>query len=581
MSFKALSTSEIINLADSIEIFYRGQAYYRSEAVYNFSAQGTQLKAKVSGNHGDYNVKVTQDPKNMLEGRCDCPYEDGVCKHIIAVLLYHQNEATSTEVAAEEPLSGTEKVENLPSALVQTLQEMSPSALLDLIIKLCDQNEDFKSAILGNITIPMHILNQQSPNAKLVKKLKKDIIAFFTELKEYEDHEYDYDYDHRYSDDESQDSPTMKEVWEIVPTLHTSDQLELYWQIVVSGHKASQEYVVGESEIKTAIEGYAEAVGKSVLTPQDRQIHIDLLVKACSWSINSVGSITEALKAALDRICSTEADLRYLVGCLKVSLFAQVNEWLAEYYLKLGEDAKYLRIRHKNLEFESQYLDLAKYWQSRGDETKYLKTLEDWVAGLATRERQTHYGNYSGSERPRILDVLATHYQNATDDKNLCRVMLVQAEYGNYSLELYKQIKIVSLRLNQWTKHQPILLKQAGKEPKLLAQIYLYEEQWEQAIELTQQLKSSPHQEAVNLLVAEGITRVRPQAAIQIYKKLAEGAIGLRDRRHYAIAAQHLAQAKTVYLSILKDAATWQRYIEEVRKTYKRYPALQDELRKL
>ena len=81
------------------EVFQRGKRYYQQDAVGKLTLDGHTLKAKVRGSF-NYRVQVTLAAQNgeytLKDARCSCPYNDtydGLCKHVIAVLLkfHHEN----------------------------------------------------------------------------------------------------------------------------------------------------------------------------------------------------------------------------------------------------------------------------------------------------------------------------------------------------------------------------------------------------------------------------------------------------------------------------------------------------------
>src|SRR5215468_8367944 len=107
MSLRSLTRREVIDLADSSQLFFRGEEYCDSGQVYKFSFSGNRINSKVHGHYGDYTVKVSEDARDPdeLEWSCDCPYDGEICKHVIAVLLYHlkQRSKNSESMGAKIP----------------------------------------------------------------------------------------------------------------------------------------------------------------------------------------------------------------------------------------------------------------------------------------------------------------------------------------------------------------------------------------------------------------------------------------------------------------------------------------------
>jgi len=460
----------------------------------------------------------------------------------------------------------------MPNALEEAIRAMSKEELLNLVLKLAKEQTDFQRILLANVSIAPQIINKQPKDPILVKSFKKDISKFFNDVQRRS--EYGDDYYHEY--DENETYPELDSVFEKAQTLNPTDQIEVFWHVVSCGDSMFEEYPVGTLQIEKAIELYSQAVAKLAIKHEKKLNHFDLLLKACDWDMCGYGNIRRTIKYALDKISTCPEDYLYLVKEMEKGQQPEWGEWLADYYIKLGDDKNYLRIRHKHLESEDQYLDLANYSNRKGDKEKYLEILEQWVSTLPEKSQQSYF-SYSFSHRPKpegILAILANYYQGNMDEKNLCRVLMTKAQYGDYTLELYKQIKELSSRIKKWTLHQPLLIEYAKNRSEVLAKIYLYESNWEAAIKLANTLT---YDENVKTLIAEGVKEHHPQDAISIYQHLVQSHIDRKKREHYSIAAQYAAKIKSIYLSIVQDKGLWQQYIDLIRKTYNRSPALKDE----
>ena len=122
---KALSKPQISGLAYS-SIVERGYNYFRDGEVYpNVQTSIGKYELEVSGSYSEYKIVIQQE-KEKVNASCDCPFDDGICKHIIASLLHLQNnvqisvlqkaDITAAVIAKEEKAkSDFEKyVDNLP-----------------------------------------------------------------------------------------------------------------------------------------------------------------------------------------------------------------------------------------------------------------------------------------------------------------------------------------------------------------------------------------------------------------------------------------------------------------------------------
>jgi hypothetical protein len=81
-----LTEDDIVSFCE-YKIFLRGVEYYDSHLVKNvaYSPDENKVKATVKGGK-NYTVEIFEHNNEIL-GSCTCPY-DGVCKHIVAVLLF-------------------------------------------------------------------------------------------------------------------------------------------------------------------------------------------------------------------------------------------------------------------------------------------------------------------------------------------------------------------------------------------------------------------------------------------------------------------------------------------------------------
>lgn len=81
---KSLTTEDLKRWAGT-KIFNRGQSYIRNVDELSRTDDGA-LAAWVSGSD-EYATSVGLDPEGELEYFCTCPYDEGPCKHAVAVLL--------------------------------------------------------------------------------------------------------------------------------------------------------------------------------------------------------------------------------------------------------------------------------------------------------------------------------------------------------------------------------------------------------------------------------------------------------------------------------------------------------------
>jgi len=146
------------------------------------------------------------------------------------------------------------------------------------------------------------------------------------------------------------------------------------------------------------------------------------------------------------------------------------------------------------------------------------------------------------------------------------------------SLELYNILKKLSAA--NWENLRSVLMQvlQASPHVDVLADVYLSEEEWDKAISIAD--KAGEWNYSLIEKVADAVFPFRPDWVIQASRKQAEGLIAKTQSKYYSIAARWLAKMKQAYLASGRKEE-WSSYLDELKNTYSRRPALQAELRKL
>jgi uncharacterized Zn finger protein len=145
------------------------------------------------------------------------------------------------------------------------------------------------------------------------------------------------------------------------------------------------------------------------------------------------------------------------------------------------------------------------------------------------------------------------------------------------SIEVYRHIK--RLAAANWQNLQPALIRKAGEgySKEVLVDIYLEEKDWDAATKVAEQDRWS-----FQLLakVAEAVIPHRPDWVIRVSLKQSDDLIVQTQSKLYPIAARWLERAKQAYHQKGQEAE-WQAYIDNLRMTYARRPALQREIQGL
>jgi tetratricopeptide (TPR) repeat protein len=143
------------------------------------------------------------------------------------------------------------------------------------------------------------------------------------------------------------------------------------------------------------------------------------------------------------------------------------------------------------------------------------------------------------------------------------------------SIEIYRYIKRLSGE--DWQNIRPALIQKVTNNNAVLVDIHLDEEDWDAAIKVVEQDRWS-----FQLLekVADVVISHRPDWVIHVSLKQSDELISQTKSKLYPIAAHWLERAKKAYHQKGQDAE-WQTYIDNLRTTYARRPALQREIQGL
>jgi uncharacterized Zn finger protein len=151
------------------------------------------------------------------------------------------------------------------------------------------------------------------------------------------------------------------------------------------------------------------------------------------------------------------------------------------------------------------------------------------------------------------------------------------------SLERYKEIRKLARKLGRWDGLRTRLLgflEEKG-HAYVLIPVYLDEGEIDRALEAVKPERRSAYGYGsgygMALDVAKAAEKTRPEAALEIYRRRAEGLIDQRGRGAYQEACKFLKKVRDLYRR-LGEEAEWTRYIGRLREQHRSLRALQEEL---
>lgn len=159
-------TGEDIESSCNYKIFNRGYEYFEEGRVefLSYSINENALYATVNGRR-EYDVEIYTENEEVY-GNCSCEFY-GVCKHIIAVLLYIEEEGTEHILQNDLVISSTS---DNADYLKDHLDTLSKEELITLVMKFAPEN--YKLQIFNN-------KSSKTEDEQIFNKVEKKILKLF------------------------------------------------------------------------------------------------------------------------------------------------------------------------------------------------------------------------------------------------------------------------------------------------------------------------------------------------------------------------------------------------------------------
>lgn len=571
-------TENILKSLSSPESFTRGHDLYQSDAVFDTFRQGDLLTGKCKGSSAPfYQIHVQLDEGGIQEASCTCPYDwGGYCKHIIALML--------TYVHSPDAFIEQKNINEL-------LGQLDKDGLVYLITKMVDKNPDLYSWL--QTAIPAASAKSQPTQQRDKRKTevsktayKRQIQSILHSLQGYRmseaywmmggmvdqlNHVRDTAYDFLEADD-------AHGALVILTTLLTE----------VSG--SFDQFDDSDGELGGFLSELALPLVEAILSTdfsktERRNLFNELepvVEELSAYGIDDLDVILAALNLGwseevldeqedydYDESILTEAKLNILERQNRVEEFLQLCFEAGEYrryilkQIEMGNFEKAKQVAWKTITQASDALMVAKALRDAGYLLDALRLAEK---GLDLDGNKHELGAWLGpiEETQGQIDKAIKAYQAAFTSLP--------------SLELYSILK--KLSGTNWGDLRPVLMQilQASPHTDVLVDVYLSEEEWDKAISIAK--KAGEWNYSLIEKVADVVFPFRPDWVIQASRKQAEGLIAKTQSKYYATAARWLAKMKQAYLASGRKEE-WLSFLEGLKSTYSRRPALQAELRKL
>lgn len=148
---------EVEQLIDET-ILKRGLAYFKGGAVTDFlEISNGEYEAIVSGTE-DYTILLEVKNNTVIEYNCDCPYDMGpVCKHVVAVIFYLQQDAL--ELNQSKIIPPRKKTKSVNQQIKTLLKVISHDELIDFVVDTSKKDKKFRNYFLASFG---HLSHNQS-----------------------------------------------------------------------------------------------------------------------------------------------------------------------------------------------------------------------------------------------------------------------------------------------------------------------------------------------------------------------------------------------------------------------------------
>lgn len=580
-------TLQQIRTRASDQSFSRGENYYNTGAIIDTVRRGDEIEARCHGSYPEpYRVWAKLNDSEIAATSCTCEYDwGGDCKHIVALLLTYLHDPDQFE---ERP------------TLHEALLSRSKEDLVDIIMLMVTRYPDLHD-----------IIDRPTPEMVAEQEATIDVQAFRRELRRSLSFSGEW-----------MDRTAENKVYEIASAGERFAGRGDYANAIAIYCTILEE--CNASEYPTDDEGdYVVAVNHTVELLREALSHIGLnenadlrgrvlnaLVGTFIWDVDfgGIGYGDDAPDIILEIV--RPVDVKRIRQQIEVAQerrsLSRYGGWGVEAYERFliqldafdsvdpEETLKRLRAQGLHYLLTSKLLDLKRH--------------DEAVAVI--REHLT--GSY---ELERGLDLLASHDQMAQaiqlaeeainrgyDNRLVNWLIDLNQKQGEMeavfrwqlkrmqsepSIDHYVGLQTASKAVGNWNIVRPQILEELNQKQvyETLTLAYLHDEEWDLAWETLAKATTPQHHHPswaiyrLDFTVAEKSRHVRPALAIPVYIKYARAEIDIRNRKHYAQAAQLLSEVHKLYHKV-DDAEGWTKFIADLRAEFKQLPALQDELNK-
>ena len=573
-----LITENSLRSASSLESFSRGNQLFQTGAVYDTFLQGDILTARCEGSSAPYyQVRVTMVEGGIQDSSCTCPYDwGGYCKHIIAVMLaYIHDPETFTELKEVEDLVGNLNKEAL-IRLIATLVEKNPD--LYFLVQTTLQRESVKAK-------PEHSFKKHK-NQVPKTEYRRQIQSILHGLDGFRRSEAYW----MMGGMVGQLHNIRDSAYAFLEAGDAEGAIVILTTLLTEVSGSYEEFDDSDGELGSFLNELALPFVEAILSAELGKSERKRLAKELEPVIDDLSDYgideLDVILAALEKGWSHESNIHAeevdyddeILVEAQLNVLERQNR-LEEFLRICLETGQYLRYVLKQIEVEAfdRAIEIAwEYLAKAEDAMQVAKGLRD-AGRLEDALRLAEKGlGLEGSKRD--LGAWLGSVEES-QGRNAQAIQAYQAAFTSLpSLELYQILK--KLSGEGWGTLKPALMREfdGDRFAEEQVDIFLFEQEWDAAIAVADRVGAWQY----NLVekVADGVISVRPDWVIHASQEQAQALIDKTQSKYYAIAVHWLAKMKQAYLSSGKEPEC-QAFLDDLKSTYARRPALQAELRKL
>ena len=564
---------EFINKIPDV-IISRGQEYFTNGHVLKLQekSKGT-WSAKVSGNYGNYKVKIETDGVGGVRSYfCDCPYDGVICKHVAAVAIAIMEKQSVTHIEQQQP-----NPQNNWEHLIETT---SAEDLRSFVRDYGSQNEGFRRHFVSTFSKPEAIDHRET-----IGYYQYQVNGIF------EDYEYGgyIDYRHSYK--------AMRDVDHYLILAkdyygkgNFSDAFSIVAAIAMEGVKAIQYMDDSSGQCGSAIAESFEMIGNILNTNESNALQniifewLHKQVQNSDYNDYGVGDHLETLFFETAIVLNHRNKAHQFLD-LKIKELADSEGWSKKYYLQ-----EYLLKRIDLLQSEGKteeadtiidaYLNYSKFRQIRVDNALADNDCNQ-AKGLILKGIQiAGQENEAGTIHDWKVQLLEVYKQLGDDTqyRNLARELFVE---NTSEIAYYRYFK-QTIPLGDWEFERNRLITELKKRqqryyqgipPNDLAQIFIEEGM---TLELLQLVGGSNNiymiMEFTHLLDPE-----YSEELLGFYKSAIEIEATNTGRNEYKALVRYLKKMASVKGGLLAA----QELKESLLQQYKNRPAMKEEFQRL